>query len=348
MSPGPMAVLTRTSGTRREFVDWERVVSMLFAFILLILIAAIVVGAGIVYILYRRFTRSWPHPALRSSFDTPQPARWSSRGLYISWIGHSTILMQLDGVRVMTDPVFSRRVGIRVPWLPFWTVGPRRHVKPALEASACTPIDVVLLSHAHMDHLDRPSLRQVVGPQSVVITPVHTSHLVRALRPKEIHEVEPGGRVVLANGMVVTAHAVRHWGNRFPWNRKMGYQGYVVRYGDHAVFFAGDTAMTDLASVAQERPQVAMMPIGAYFPETFQGAHCTPEQAWEMFRMTGATYFIPIHHDTFVLSQEPTDEPLNRLLNVAAEDAYRVVVRTQGATFSSSVAEFERPTQIER
>lgn len=91
--------------------------------------------------------------------------------------------------------------------------------------------------------------------------------------------------------------------------------------------------MTDMSDVAKERPQVAMMPIGAYSPETFQGAHCTPEQAWDMFVATGAAYFVPIHHDTFVLSAEPVDEPLRRLLVAAGDAKSRVVAREHGETF---------------
>ncbi|SDW20151.1 L-ascorbate metabolism protein UlaG, beta-lactamase superfamily [Alicyclobacillus hesperidum] len=267
------------------------------------------------YILYRRTTSTWPKPERRPAGRRPQPEHWGAEGLYATWIGHSTVLMQIDGIRILTDPVFSRRVGVRILGLTF---GPKRHVDPALEPSACTPVDVVLLSHAHMDHLDHPSLRKVISTKTVVVTAEGTSWLVRRHHPLRIHELAPSESVVLECGLEIKAQAVKHWGSRYPWNQHMGYQGYVIRRHAWSVFFAGDTARTDFTSVRKFEPQLALIPIGAYAPYPFENAHCTPEQAWDMFVETQAQRLLPIHHDTFVLSQEPVDEPMRRLLAIAS------------------------------
>lgn len=294
-------------------------------FVLIALVAAVLSFS------YHRATRSWPHPLFRQPSDIPQPHEWEKRGLHITWIGHSTLLIQMNGLNILTDPVFGHRVGVH---LPFFTIGAKRHVAPALSVSDLPPIDLLLLSHGHMDHFDPPSLRQIISPQTEVVTAAGTSGLLRRFHPYRIHELTPGQSLQLASGVKIVGQKVRHWGNRYPWNGKMGYLGYIVMRDEWRVFFAGDTAITDvITDVAAYRPQVTCMPIGAYAPETFQGAHCTPEQAWEMFRMSGAEFIVPMHHDTFVLSSEPLTEPLERLQRVAGDAKDAIVIHRQGQTF---------------
>ncbi|TDY49530.1 L-ascorbate metabolism protein UlaG (beta-lactamase superfamily) [Alicyclobacillus sacchari] len=289
----------------------------------------VIVIACAFYILYRRTTSAWPKPKKRAAAKRPHPENWGREGLYVTWIGHSTVLLQIDGIRILTDPVFSRRVGVRILGL---TIGPKRHVDPALAPSACTPVDVVVLSHAHMDHLDHPSLRKVISSNTVVVTPQGTGWLVRRHHPLCIHELAPSESVSLDCGLEITAQAVRHWGSRYPWNQHMGYQGYIIRRHAWSVFFAGDTARTDFTAVRNFKPQLAFIPIGAYAPHPFENAHCTPEQAWDMFVETQAQRLLPIHHDTFVLSQEPVDEPMRRLL-AAASSQEQVWRGSHGTTY---------------
>ncbi|GEO25661.1 Tat pathway signal protein [Alicyclobacillus acidoterrestris] len=304
---------------------------MVWLTVVIVVVLLVAVVGAMSFLLYRRATSNWPHPPYRTPSVSPNPAQWDDKGLYIAWIGHSTLLIRMDGVNILTDPVFSERVGVHIP---FVTIGPRRHVAPALSIADCPKVQLVLLSHAHMDHVDLPSLRHVIHEGTEVVTAKKTSRLVRRFKPQNVYELVPGETIDLACGVTVTASRVKHWGSRFPWNRDQGYQGYVIRRNQWSVFFAGDTAMTeDVAQVAQFAPQVTCMPIGAYAPETFQGAHCTPEQAWEMFLATKAEHLIPIHHDTFVLSREPLDEPLNRLVRAAADRRHQIALTKHGETF---------------
>lgn len=299
--------------------------------ILVAICLILVIIVGISYVMYRHTMRTYPKPEKRHPGQKPSFKEWEDRGLYMTWIGHSTMLMRMDGVSVMTDPVFSDRVGVKIP---FATIGPRRHVAPAVLPEDCPPADVLLLSHAHMDHLDVPSLRRVVTSATEIVTAPGTSALLKRFGPKRIYEIQAGESVTLSSGIRIIGQKVKHWGNRFPWNREMGYLGYIVIHPRWRVFFAGDTAYTpDLKAVRAHRPQVTCMPIGAYKPKTYQGAHCTPEQAWRMFRDTGAPYLVPMHHDTFVLSHEPVDEPLLRLFEAAGDEEEAIVIREHGETF---------------
>lgn len=302
--------------------------------IVVIVCVIILLILGGMWLLYRRATREWPRPDYRSQTQVPDLTSWDEHGFHATWIGHSTVLLRVEGKFILTDPVFSRSVGVRVFGFTF---GPRRHVAPALAPQDLPDIDVVLLSHAHMDHLDTLSLRQVIGPKTEVIAPRGTGHLLARYRPRRVTELSPGERTRVADNLELIAQRVRHWGNRYPWNRQMGYQGYVGISRMWRFFFAGDTAMTeDVAAVAEYEPHLTLMPIGAYAPDNFQGAHCTPEQAYDMAKMTKAKYIAAIHHDTFVLSQEPVDEPLQRFLAAAGSEESKVVLRHHGDTFSLS------------
>jgi len=131
----------------------------------------------------------------------------------------------------------------------------------------------------------------------------------------------------------VTAVPVQHWGERFPWNRdRHGYNAYLLERAGRVVLFGGDTAATDsFTEVCRgRRVDLAILPIGGYQP--YIHSHASPEQAWDMFQASGARYLAAIHHQTFVLSNEPPDEPLQRLLVCAGAQANRVVLREIGAT----------------
>ncbi|MCY0887583.1 MAG: MBL fold metallo-hydrolase [Alicyclobacillaceae bacterium] len=300
----------------------------------LLLIVLVVMALALwVYWQYKRMTKSFPRPEFRPAKQRPSPREWGTSECHISWLGHSTLLCSLGNVLFMTDPVFSPKVGVRLGPL---IIGPRRYSEPGLALSDIPTPDVVLMSHAHLDHFDIPSLRKVLHPEAIVVTPKGTGRLVRRVHSGKICELSVGESVRLENGMTVESVPVRHWGNRFPWNRSYGYCGYLVEKDGARIFFAGDTAhVTHFADLRQHGTiDVACIPIGAYAPETFQGAHCTPEQAWDMFLQTGAKFLVPIHWGTFVLSQEPIDEPLHRLEQAAGSERRRIVIRQIGEEFA--------------
>lgn len=261
----------------------------------------------------------------------PTPQTWRDDGITGSCLGHSTVLLNFLGARVLTDPVFSLRAG---PGFGPFILGPKRHVEPALRPKDFPPPDVILLSHAHFDHFDSASLRKFSRD-----TPVITARATRDLlqRFRHVHEIHWGESVTLAvrgKPLRVQAIPVAHWGARMMRDTHRGYNGYELERGEQALCFAGDTAFTETFAAlrARGRPlDLAIMPIGAYDP--WIRAHCTPEQAVAMAEQAGARYFVPIHHQTFKLSSEPMEEPAARLRAAFADEPHRLLAVDVGETF---------------
>ena len=267
----------------------------------------------------------------------PDPAAWKDDALTAAWIGHSTVLVNFRGVHLLTDPVFGARVGIGVPPL---VIGPKRYVAPALKISDLPRIDLILLTHAHMDHFDLPSLRKLRG-DAIVVTAKSTRDLLAGIRFKEVIELdwEESREITTAGGAVtVAAFEVRHWGARMQHDTHRGYNGYTVERAGRRICVAGDTALTSLAHVRDGAPiDLMLAPIGAYDP--WIANHCTPEQAVEMANQAGAKYIMPIHHQTFKLSWEPMDEPIARFRQALASDPGRIALGQIGETFTLPVQE---------
>ena len=186
----------------------------------------------------------------------PDLSSWGDQGLQTAWIGHSTVLIRLDGF----DPVFSARIGIEIGPL---TLGMKRLVHPAALAADLPVPDLILLSHAHMDHLDRPSLRQLENPKTTVITAANTSDLLRVKKYRAVHELK-WDQSQQVGPVKVRAFEVNHWGARTRTDVHRGYNGYVMESGRHRIVFGGDTAYTDLfRKVRSPRGfDLAIMPIG--------------------------------------------------------------------------------------
>ena len=239
----------------------------------------------------------------------PHPEFWPDTGLHAAWLGHSTVLLKIDGVTVVTDPVFSNRIGLNFGPL---TVGMKRLVEPALGPMEIPHPDLVLLSHAHMDHFDIPSLRGLESMRTRVVTASKTSDLLRVSRYGEVRELS-WNESAQTGALQVRAFEVRHWGARMQRDTYRGYNGYVIETPRYRVVFGGDTAETDSfrGLRSARRVDLAIMPIGAYNP--WIRAHCTPEQAVRMANDAGAEIVLPVHHQTFHLSQEPRMEPIERM-----------------------------------
>ena len=259
----------------------------------------------------------------------PNISGWPKDGLHAAWIGHSTVLIGIDGFTILTDPVFSARIGISMG--PF-TVGMKRIVSPAVQLPKLPIPDLILLSHAHMDHLDRPSLRKLENRETSVITAVSTSDLLRVKRYKAVHELK-WGESRRVGPVSVHALQVKHWGARTRTDVHRGYNGYLIEAGRYRIIFGGDTAYTDLFRQARTSKPVdlAIMPIGAYDP--WIHAHCNPEQALEMANHTAAEFVLPVHHRTFKLSNEPYEEPIERLLLASGSAEDRIAIREIGQEF---------------
>jgi L-ascorbate metabolism protein UlaG (beta-lactamase superfamily) len=257
----------------------------------------------------------------------PEPAKWSNDDLTVAWLGHATVLINFYGTWLLTDPALRPRIGVRVG--PALTVGPRRLVQPALTARELPALDAVLVSHAHMDHCDLGTLRQL--PRHVhAVVQRGNADLVRRFRHTS---ALAWGEAVEVGGARIESIEVNHWGARKLTDRQRGYGGFLVEKHGRAIVFGGDTAYTHAFAALRRRANVvlAMMPIGAYDPYIF--AHANPEQAWAMARAMGATYILPMHHSTFRLSREPAGEPVARLLRAAGQERWRIAATQVGETW---------------
>lgn len=277
---------------------------------------------------FRQYLREMPLP-IEPPPSIPNPSAWPDRGLHAAWLGHSTVLLKLDGFTILTDPVLGNRAGIH---LGVVTLGVKRRVAPALSVEQLPPIDLILVSHAHMDHLDTATLQALESRRTHVVMAPKTSDLIRADRYARVVEIGWGQKAQVGP-ISVQAFEVNHWGARMRTDTWRGYNGYLITCGRHRILFGGDTALTDRFRTLR-RPEgisLAMMPIGAYNP--WIRYHCTPEQAWRMGEDAGAEFFLPMHHQTFHLSREPLLEPIERFLAAAGARQERVAVRAIGQEF---------------
>jgi L-ascorbate metabolism protein UlaG (beta-lactamase superfamily) len=261
----------------------------------------------------------------------PHPQQWSNDRVTAAWLGHATVLVNFYGMNILTDPVFFDRCGIRVPPL---TIGPKRYVASALKPAELPRIDLVLLSHAHFDHLDLRSLRKV-NRDAVVVTAARTADIFRRIRFREVIELDwdQERTVETAHGSItLAAFQLRHWGARMQYDDYRRYNAYLLERGGKRLGYLGDTARTPTHRLATRGPiDLLLVPIGAYHP--WIHAHCTPEEAVEMGDEAGARYLMPIHHQTFMLSWEPMDEPVQRFAAALHNAPERVALTQVGQTF---------------
>jgi L-ascorbate metabolism protein UlaG (beta-lactamase superfamily) len=259
------------------------------------------------------------------------------RQLGVTFIGHSSFLLQIDGRTVLIDPVFSKRLILL-----------RRQRRPGVLVSSLPAIDLVLLTHAHMDHLDLASLRRVVratrrltGAAPEVIVPRGVEDLVKRLGFARIQQLAWWEQTE-ACGLTITMTPCKHWGARLFRDTHRGYGGYVVKGGGHSVYHSGDTAYFAGFTEIGERlsPEVALLPIGAYFPDSYRSVHTSPEEAVRGFVELGAARMVPMHFGTFRLGREPMEEPLQRLRAEAARlgISEQITVLEEGETMHLSPA----------
>jgi L-ascorbate metabolism protein UlaG (beta-lactamase superfamily) len=261
----------------------------------------------------------------------------------ITFIGHSSFLIQTAGHALLIDPVFATRLIVL-----------RRQRRAGLRIADLPRIDAVLLTHAHMDHLNRPSLRAIMRemrrrglPAPVAIVPQGVEDLVADLgfarvesltwwqstelvglprapdhNPQPIpiwqSETQVGQRS--SETIRITATPARHWGARMFKDTHRGFGGYVIEPAKGpTVYHSGDTAyFGGFAEIGRRlRPEIALLPIGAYFPDSYRAVHTSPEEALQAFLDLKADVMIPMHYGTFRLGREPMEEPLPRLLQAA-------------------------------
>jgi L-ascorbate metabolism protein UlaG (beta-lactamase superfamily) len=274
---------------------------------------------------------------IRHSAVTPRkgqshkPKLVSNGEMGVTFIGHASFFLQVGGENVLVDPNFAR-----------WLFVLKRLRKPGVMLRDLPPIDLVLITHAHFDHLHRPSLRALVqhtkrwrGSAPTIVVPEHVFDLVSDLGFRDVVELNWWSSYRHRN-VTVTHVPSRHWGARILRDAHRGYGGYVLRDGKHSVYHAGDTAyFSGFREIGMRlAPQLALLPIGAYNPPSFRNVHTSPADATRAFVDLNARWMVPMHYGTFRLSHEPMDEPL-QLLDDAARQAGvqdRVLVLPEGIT----------------
>lgn len=261
----------------------------------------------------------------------PEPATWDDDAVTLAWLGHATVLVNFYGLRVLTDPVLFDRIGVD---LKVGSLGPKRLVRCALEPDEVPEIDLVLVSHAHFDHLDTPSLSAVRG-RPVAVMSAGTADLLPRRAYSAVHELRWNEAVTVTTPRGearVRALEVRHWGARLGRDQWRGYSGWVLEREGRRLLIGGDTADTQaFRDHRRHGPfDAAVMPIGAYDPWITN--HCTPEQAVAMADAAGARLFVPVHHQSFNLSREPVTEPIERAARMLDAEAGRLALRAIGQT----------------
>lgn len=262
---------------------------------------------------------------------TPSPVAWNDNVMTLAWLGHATVLVNFYGVRLLTDPVLFPRIGVD---LGVGSLGPLRLVSCALTPDSLPEIDLVLVSHAHFDHLDTPSLAALRGRPAAVMA-ANTADLLPRRRYSSVNELRWNDHCAIRTrrGEVrVRSIEVKHWGARLGRDTHRGWTGFVVEREGARLLIAGDTAMTGLFRDHRRYGpfEAAVMPIGAYDP--WIRHHCTPEQAVAMADAAGARRIIPVHHQTFRLSREPDREPIERAEAALRREHGRLALREIGET----------------
>jgi len=271
-------------------------------------------------------------------------ALWAQRpdtGFRATWLGHSTVLLELDGRRVLTDPVFGKRAS------PVGIIGPRRfHPVPAALAEL-PPLDLVLLSHDHFDHLCKSTMTALARTSVPIVTALGVgAHLERfGFAPERITELDWHESVEIA-GLRLTATPAQHFSGR-----KMGgrnttlWASWVIQSERRKVFFSGDTGLTpefEAIGRAHGPFDLVMLEIGAYHP-SWGTVHLGPENALEAFRMLGGGTLLPVHWGTFSLGFHAWNDPAETLVTLAGQRGARIVTPKLGAAFEPEHVEGPTP-----
>ncbi len=247
-------------------------------------------------------------------------AVWSQSpesGMRITWLGHSTVLMEVEGFRVLTDPIWGERAS------PSTIVGPKRFHPPVVKLEELPPLDAVIISHDHYDHLDMPSIRALAAKGVPFFVPLGVAdHLRRWDVPaSQITELDWWSEASPKEGLTLVATPSRHFSGRGLNDRdRTLWASWVVRTPNRRVYFSGDTGLTPQFKEigARQGPfDVVMLEVGAFHP-SWGDIHLGPENALTALEWLGGGLFLPIHWGTFNLAFHAWDEPPSQVYELAA------------------------------
>jgi L-ascorbate metabolism protein UlaG (beta-lactamase superfamily) len=264
-------------------------------------------------------------------------------GLRVTWLGHSTLLLEVDGVRILTDPVWGERAS------PSAFAGPKRFHPAPVSLSELPPLDAVLVSHDHYDHLDFPTIRELARRQVPFITALGVGAHLEAwgVSPERITELDWWEETRLADkGLSFTATPAQHFSGRGMGDRNRTlWASWVLKTDRHRLFFSGDTGLTADFNDIRERQgpfDLVMLEVGAFHP-SWGDIHLGPENALQAYRMLGGKALLPIHWGTFNLAIHAWDEPAETLLRLSEGQGLRILTPRLGAPVEPSRVELPDP-----
>ncbi|GAB3545627.1 MBL fold metallo-hydrolase [Spirosoma fluminis] len=282
-------------------------------------------GGGLLKWLFNRDKGPWPEQP--DAVVGPKPApRILGDSLVVTFVNHSTFLLQTNGLNILTDPVWSKRVG-PTSWL-----GVKRKRPPGLRFEELPPIDVVLLSHNHYDHLDLPTLKKLVKAHNpVFVTPLGVSYLPKSVGGRTVRELDWNDTLRVNDKLTLTCTQAQHFSNRGMGDRdETLWCGYLLHSSFGTTFFCGDSGygphfkrIAEQAARSTTGPiKVALLPIGSYRPEWFMApVHVSPAGAVQAYIDLKAALAVGIHFGTFQQGDDGLFEPANDLRKALSEKA---------------------------
>ncbi len=271
---------------------------------------------------------------------------WAQRpasGLRATWLGHSTVLIEIDGLRVLTDPVWGLRAS------PTRFAGPKRFQRVPIPLRALPPVDLVIVSHDHYDHLDYPTIRELAKRDVPFVTSLGVGAHLEAwgVRRQRIVELDWWESHQLPNAeLTVTAAPSQHFSGRGMKDRNATlWSSLAIRTPRHAVFFGGDGGLTTEFRTIRERLgpfDLVMLEVGAFHP-AWGDIHLGPANALEALAMLGGGAFLPVHWGTFCLAMHAWDQPAEALLELAPKAGAQLMMPRLGEPMEPAHAEAVTP-----
>ena len=266
-------------------------------------------------------------------------SRKTGTGLRATWLGHSTVLIEIDGLRVLTDPVWGPRAS------PSRIAGPKRFQPVPISLRKLPPIDLVIVSHDHYDHLDYPTIVELAKSEVPFVTSLGVGAHLEAwgVPPQRITELDWWETYQLPKAeLSITAAPSQHFSGRGLKDRNATlWSSMVVRTPRHSVFFSGDTGLTTEYATIRERLgpfDLVMLEVGAHHP-AWGDIHLGPENALKALDLLGGGAFLPVHWGTFCLAMHAWDEPVETLLELAPKQGVQLLLPRLGEAIEPAQAD---------